>query len=297
VNARAENLIDIDLIGPAKIIKDEAGAEMRLVPAGEFGMGSTPEEVSWLVDECKKTGTPEKQCKEFVARETPRHRVNVSAFYVHRYEVTTGLFERFVTATGYRTTAENEGWGWVYRFNTRGQWSWVKADGATWKKPDGPFNPSSQDDQPAVQVSWQDAEAYCKWAGSRLPTEAEWEKAARGTDGRRYPWGNDWDASRVKSTEGAGTTSVGSYSNGVSPYGLHHMAGNVAEWVSDWFDAAYYQNSPEQDPQGPANGRQRVQRGGSWNNAPIYLRSAGRVAAAPTLRNDSVGFRCARGLQ
>jgi len=296
VNQRAEILIDIDLIGPAKIIKDEAGAEMVLVPAGEFWMGSTPEETDWFVDECKKTGTSEKQCKEFVGRETPRHRVNLAAFYVHRFEVTTALFERFVTATGYRTTAEIEGWGWVYRFNTRGQWSWAKADGATWKKPDGPFNPSPHDDHPAVQVSWNDAEAYCKWAGSRLPTEAEWEKAARGTDGRRYPWGNDWDASRAKSTEGAGTTSVGSYSNGVSPYGLHHMAGNVAEWVADKFDAAYYRNSPEQDPQGPTDGRQRVQRGGSWNNAPLYLRSASRVANPPTYRNDSVGFRCARGL-
>jgi formylglycine-generating enzyme required for sulfatase activity len=297
VNQRAEIMIDMDLLGPAKVIKDEAGAEMVLVSTGEFWMGSAPEDVPSLIEECKSTGVSETQCKEIIGREVPRHPVTLPAFYIHRHEVPSALFERFVTATAYRTTAEKEGWGWVYRFNPKGQWGWVKADGATWKTPDGPFSASPPDDHPVVQVSWHDAEAYCKWAGNRLPTEAEWEKAARGTDGRRYPWGNDWNVSKVKSREGAATASVGSYSAGVSPDGLHHMAGNVAEWVADWFDAAYYQTSPAQDPQGLMSGRQRVQRGGAWNNAPLYLRSMSRAAAIPSLRNDSVGFRCARGVQ
>ena len=268
---------------------------MVLVPAGEFWMGSVPAEVERFKEECKKAGVTEAQCTEWGERESPRHRVNLDAFYIDRYEVTNALFERFVRATGHRTTAEREGWGWAWQ-QKDGKWQWGKVNGAEWRAPNGPGT-SGQQTHPVVQVSWNDAEAYCKWAGKRLPTEAEWEKAARGTDGRRYPWGEEWEASKANGNTTVKTTSaVGSYPGGVSPYGAHDMAGNVGEWVADRFGVNYYQSSPERNPQGPGSGERKVLRGGSWVNLPIFLRTAYRFNPSPVARFNNFGFRCARGL-
>jgi formylglycine-generating enzyme required for sulfatase activity/uncharacterized caspase-like protein len=295
-NQKLDVAIDIEPLRqePAAVVKSDDGAEMVLVKAGEFSMGNSGAEVERLKEECKKLGSTEAQCKDWYERESPRHRVVLDAFHIDRYEVTNALFERFVRATSHSTTAESQGSGWVWQ-QKDGKWQWVEVKGASWRAPTGSGS-SSESNHPVVQVSWPDADAYCRWAGKRLPTEAEWEKAARGTDGRRYPWGEDWEPARANGNMSVKTTRpVGSYPNGVSPYGAHDMAGNVAEWVSDWFDASYYQQSPERNPKGAASGQSRVLRGGSWYFNPIGLRTAYRDYDSPDDRLTLVGFRCARG--
>ncbi len=194
--------------------------------------------------------------------EKPQHTVFLNAYWIDKHEVTNAQYEKCVAAGACRE---------------------VVVAGATGF--DGPR-------QPVVGVSWDDAVAYGKWVGGRLPTEAEWEKAARGTDGRIYPWGNDWDPTRLDSKEdGPGsTTDVGSYPAGASPYGALDMAGNVWDWVSDWFgrpDAS----EPQRNPTGPAAGTDKVMRGGSWADSQFNCRTAARFADDPISHSIRTGFR------
>jgi formylglycine-generating enzyme required for sulfatase activity len=210
--------------------------------------------------------------------EHPRHKVYLDAYYIGKYEVTNEQFARFVNQTGYSAQGD-------------------------WKK----YYRSNSASHPVVNVSWIDAKTYCEWAGLRLPTEAEWEKAARGTDSREYPWGNKWDAGKCNNFSGPrlsgmanlyngrGTLPVGSFSKGASPYGAMDMAGNVYEWCADWYDENYYQKSSSYNPKGPYNEAHRVLRGGSWYGCDTNnLRTAFRYWYSPVLRSHICnGFRCA----
>jgi formylglycine-generating enzyme required for sulfatase activity len=206
----------------------------------------------------------------------PVHKVYLDAFYMDQYEVRTSLYAAFLKATK-REKPYN--------------WQLVDMQG------DG--------DRPVIGVDWYDAEAYCRWAGKRLPTEAEWEKAARWTDGRAYPWGNgrldktkasyNWDGKRR--WEGYRTLSLaGSYEAGKSPYGIYDMAGNVWEWVADWYERDAYKNSPTRNPQGPPAGEFKVFRGGSALSHATDITSALRNRGSPTGRAITIGFRCAQSL-
>jgi formylglycine-generating enzyme required for sulfatase activity len=152
---------------------------------------------------------------------------------------------------------------------------------------------------PMTGVLWRDADAYCRWHAKRLPSEAEWEKAARGDDGRRYPWGNRWDASLANTIENdlAGVLPVGSFSRGASPYGVLDMAGNAAEWVADYYDPAYYSKAPIENPQGPSEIVDHVLRGGSWDSPSDQVTTFFRDSSHSARPNLRVGFRCALPLE
>jgi formylglycine-generating enzyme required for sulfatase activity len=204
--------------------------------------------------------------------EKPRRSVYLDDFWIDKFEVTNADFAQFVEATGYQTDAEKEGHSKNWREAAEGK-----------------------DNHPVVYVSWNDAVTYCEWVSKRLPTEAEWEKAARGTDGRIWPWGNGWDEDKVNSKDaGLGhTRTVGSYPDGASPYGCMDMAGNAWEWVADWYQRDYYQAAPDRNPQGPNQGVSRVVRGGSCVLPQRLTRCAGRFEFIPWVRRDDLGFRCA----
>ncbi len=250
------------------------GTEMVFVPAGEFVMGS----------------------EELGDDERPVHRVYLDGFWIDRYEATNDRFARFVTATGYQTEAEKRSWGWVWKGS-----EWEKIEGADWRHPRGPDSSiEGKLDHPVVLVSWSDADAYCQWAGKHLPSEAQWEKAARGTlagseHGRRYAWGDEFDSAKANINEsGLGdTTPVGSFSpQGDSPYGASDMTGNVWEWVADWYASDYYSQAIPANPPGPATGTYKVLRGGSWPFDEVYARTAFRYNVRPDYTYDFAGFRC-----
>ena len=263
--------------------------DMALVPAGEFLMGNP----------VGSDGLPDEQ---------PQRLVHTATFWIDRYEVTNDTYTPFVQATGHRAPANSNPASTLWENNA-------------------PISGIGTD--PVVNVSWEDAVAYCAWMGKRLPTEAEWEKAARGTDGRRYPWGNEWDFKKANSAsywagrtidfqsgvgwdafwikgEGAKiskekgikgevlTMPVASFPEGVSPYGLYDMAGNVAEWVQDWYNPNYYNDAPLSDPQGPSRGAIKAMRGGSWLKPAISLRTSDRDWGTIDSRPSGTGFRCAK---
>ena len=232
---------------------------MALIPAGSFEMGDYLDNIEDAL---------------------PAHTVELGSFYMDAYPVTVGQYKRFVEESGYNYTrkiVDEEGYNY-----SRHNWDNVAR-----------YSPS--DDHPMVYVNWSDAAAYAAWAGKRLPSEAEWEYAARGgLIGQRYPWGNEIESENAKYAGMDGSSLVGCYNP--NDYGLYDMAGNVWEWCADWYDKDYYAHAPVKNPTGPADGLYRVARGGSWRHDAKTLRVAARNHDSPTANSYCVGFRCVRDL-
>jgi formylglycine-generating enzyme required for sulfatase activity len=254
-------------LGDTRISPDN----MVLVPEGEFTRGR---------NEGRESAKPEQ-------------RIYLDAFMIGAYPVTNREFKRFIEAGGYQKGAfwTPEGWQWRIEEDVSLPRSWYdrKWNGANF---------------PVVGVSWYEAAAYAAWLGKetgksyRLPTEAEWEKAARGTDGKIYPWGNKFNKNLCNSRESelGRTSPVGIFPGGKSSFGCFDMAGNVWEWCADWYDDKYYRKSPLKNPKGPVDGSPRVLRGGSWLYDAGFCASAIRYLVHPALRGYYLGFRLARSL-
>ena len=245
---------------PPTPIPAPAAGDVFIRPADEMEMVYVPEGEFTM-------GSPD---SEGDGDEHPQHTVSLGAFWIDRYEVTNDQFRQCVEAG-------------------------ACVPPTTCDSGEPTYGEAEKRDHPVVCVNWHDAEAYCRWTGARLPTEAEWEKAARGTDGRRYPWGDEWDVGRCNTAEGGkgGTMPVGSHSpTGDSPYGCADMAGNVWEWVADWYDGDYYSRSPDSNPPGPNLGDYRVVRGGSWFSDQLRAHSAYRRRHNPGYSRINYGFRC-----
>ena len=233
-------------------------------------------------------GSDRKVDRNAYPAEFPQRKVYLDAYEIDKYEVTTVQFLKFVLASNRDPLID-----WQY-------------DGGNFQE--------TMASHPVMHVSWFDADAYCKWAGKRLPTSAEWEKAARGEDGRIFPWGNEpagLSRANFGRTGLSGPVrdrperlllyppiiSVDKYENGASPYGVFQMAGNVAEWTADWYDPNYYKKAPDRNPKGPEKGTQRAFRGGGWIDSTPTVRPAQRNGTEPNTKMNWLGFRCARDIK
>ena len=243
-----------------------------VIPASTFGIGST------RVSEKDGATLVYVPAGEFAMGSTdldslasgdekPQHSIMLDAFWVDQTEVTNAMYGKCVNAGNCKPPTNTDH-----------------------------FINSGYANHPVVSVDWGQANAYCAWAERRLPTEAEWEKAARGTDGRIYPWGNEApdDVLLNYNDSVKDTTAVGQYPNGKSPYGAYDMAGNVWEWINDWYGETYYQSSPASNPLGAESSAYQVFRGGSWNNNDYFVRSANRGWVEPASTGYFIGFRCAQ---
>jgi eukaryotic-like serine/threonine-protein kinase len=239
----------------SNIVSPKDGMVMVYVPAGDFIMGSN-----------------QNYDTQAEKDEVIQHTVYLDSFWIDQTEVTNAMYARCVSAGSCTIPGSS---------NSNSHLNY--------------YGSSIYANYPVVNVDWDQAMAYCQWAGSRLPTEAEWEKAARGTDGRIYPWGNQAPGAALGNfNKYVGDTSkVGSYLPGASPYGALDMAGTVWEWVADWYSGTYYLSSPSNNPNGPASGTSRVERGGSWFSDTSLLGVFQRGGNFPNYRSNYVGFRCA----
>ena len=262
------------------------------IPGGTISMGTTPVEVAEAVNECTRDGGT---CEASYAFDSyPAHDVTVDSFQMEITEVTFDQYVAFLNVRGADTHVNGcAGFPCIQTQNESSD-APIIFDGTNYSIGAG-LRP-----HPVYGVTFYGALTYCEAVGRRLPTEAEWERAARADDGRIYPWGNRWDNALAKTNRPLdtppGSFPVGSYPNGASFYGAYDMAGNVAEWVSDWYSERYYEEQAAAgvavNPKGPVAGQQKVLRGGSWNSVPFFSRTVHRQSADPKGFQRWVGFRC-----
>ena len=241
---------------------------MVLIPSGEFIMGTDSQQAN--------------------SDQRPAHTVYLNTFYIDKYEVTNAQYEEFILAGGYQKKKfwTTEGWDFIQKNKIQAPLKY------------GQNSVSTEPDHPVIGVSWYEANAYATWAGKRLPTEAEWEKAARGTDRRIYPWGNEMDFSKLNYfPHSIKLLKVGSFPQGASPYHIMDMAGSLWEWTADWYGETYYAQSPLKNPKGPDNGKYRVLRGGGWDSIRLQLQCTYRYYDKEDRRTYNIGFRCAKDAQ
>jgi formylglycine-generating enzyme required for sulfatase activity len=254
---------------------DSRGIEQVWVPAGTFLMGSDDA----TLRELKALDPPAWVAKELDS-ESPQHPVRLTeGYWIDKYEVTNAAFRAFVDDGGYTALAywSEAGRAWLAKQR-------IEALPASC--------PGERPDDPRRCVTWYEAEAYAHWRGGRLPTEAEWEYAARGPKSPRYPWGDDFDAARCNVVGATGPSPVGSFPGGASWVGAEDMAGNAMEWVSDWLDVGYYREGAAVDPVGPVTGSVKVEKGGWWGSNPFVARSAYRhFEDSPDYGDKHIGFR------
>ena len=246
--------------------------EMLLIPAGQFEMGTYNGDVN----------------------EAPKHTVFLDSFYIDKYELSNEKFLSFLSAVGEHKDEKGNDLVDIRDMQSPFRYANYRYElKSSRRRLDLEFHP-------VTEVTWHGADAYCRWAGLRLPTEAEWEKSARGSDARLYPWGKVFSSKNANSMQGArvhvATARLGSYPGGVSPFGVHDMSGNVEEWVADWYSKNYYELEEGDNPKGPTSGLGRVLRGGSWRDNIKFATTTARTAAGPHTSSDHIGFRCARSL-
>ncbi len=256
---------------------DAAGIEQVWAPAGSFLMGTTEEESKDVL-----AANPPMFVRNELSSEMPAHEVTLSkGFWIDRYEVSNAAFRAFVDAGGYQ---DQQYW-------SEGGWKWLQDRGKITPACSGAPDPVL-DKLPCVHVNWYEAEAYARWRGGRLPSEAEWEYTARGPNANIYPWGSSFDPAKANVIPSPGLQPVDSYPNGASWVGAYNMAGNAMEWVQDWLDTKYYEQDAAVDPQGPVKGVVKVEKGGWWGSNPFVARSAYRhFEDPPTYGDNHIGFR------
>jgi formylglycine-generating enzyme required for sulfatase activity len=275
---------------PEPKITDQ-GSPMILIAAGAFRMGSTEDEIDAAYDLCRTRFDEREKCEqqEFEV-EAPPHQVTLDSYYIDRYEVTNDQFAEFLNEKDNKTEG---GAPWLDASDPEVR---IEREGGSWQAL------PKYGDHPVTEVTWYAAKAYCNWRGARLPTEAEWEKAARWDPKTGqvsyYPWGDQPPTPSLANYLSivGGTASVGSFPSGASPSGVEDMAGNVFEWVFDWFDPDYYAQGDMVNPQGPDDGVKKVIRGGSWGDYAFLLHAANRGALTPNAGFNFIGFRCAKDL-
>ncbi len=264
------------------------------IPAGTFTMGTTAAEVQAAVQDCKNGyGGDPGTCDASMGEDSaPQHNVELANYSVETTEVSYAQYMAFMNALGPGSHRNGCGGQPCMQTRNESETSNIQFDGANYSVL------LAINDYPMANVTWYGAKAYCEAIGRRLPTEAEWEHAARGDDGRIYPWGNTWDPTLASTRRPASgepaTVPVTSFPLGASPFGVLNMAGNVAEWVSDWYDPRFY-GRPEAgiaNPTGPSSGTEKVVRGGSWDALPFFARTVHRQSHDPNDPQAWIGFRC-----